>query len=201
MSTSSCSTSPTRRTDIGDTLEAMSQLVDVGKAREIGASNFSAAQLEEMAAAAKERGVRPFVNLQNEYSLVQREPEAEVIPACVRLGITFVPYFPLASGLLTGKYKRDEPAPEGTPPRGVGRPRRRVPLRRALRPGRAARRVRARPRAHAARARAVVARDEPGRRQCDRRRDVARADPPNAAATEAWKLTDKELAEVDALLG
>jgi aryl-alcohol dehydrogenase-like predicted oxidoreductase len=54
------------------------------------------------------------VNLQNEYSLVQREPEAEVIPACDRLGVTFIPYFPLASGLLTGKYKRNEAAPEGS---------------------------------------------------------------------------------------
>ncbi|HZP30258.1 MAG TPA: aldo/keto reductase [Acidimicrobiia bacterium] len=105
---------PDPSTPIGDTLEAMSALVDAGKVREIGGSNFSAAQLDEMASAARERGVRPFVNLQNEYSLVQRDAEAEVIPACMRLGITFVPYFPLASGLLTGKYKRDEPAPEGS---------------------------------------------------------------------------------------
>ena len=52
--------------------------------------------------------------MQNEYSLVARDPEAEVIPACVRLGVSFVPYFPLASGLLTGKYARGEAAPEGT---------------------------------------------------------------------------------------
>jgi aryl-alcohol dehydrogenase-like predicted oxidoreductase len=105
---------PDPTTPIGDTLEAMNRLVDAGKAREIGGSNFSAAQLEEMAAAARERGVRPFVNLQNEYSLVQREPEAEVIPTCRQLGITFVPYFPLASGLLTGKYERNKEAPEGS---------------------------------------------------------------------------------------
>jgi aryl-alcohol dehydrogenase-like predicted oxidoreductase len=105
---------PDPGTPIGDTLEALNRLVDAGKVREIGGSNFSAAQLDEMAAAAQERGVRPFVNLQNEYSLVQRDPEREVIPACQRLGITFVPYFPLASGLLTGKYKRDEAAPEGS---------------------------------------------------------------------------------------
>jgi aryl-alcohol dehydrogenase-like predicted oxidoreductase len=105
---------PDPTTPIGDTLEAMGRLVDAGKAREIGGSNFSAAQLEEMATAARERGVRPFVNLQNEYSLVQREPEAEVIPACRQLGITFVPYFPLASGLLTGKYERNKEAPEGS---------------------------------------------------------------------------------------
>ena len=105
---------PDAGTPIGDTLEAMNRLIDAGKVREIGGSNFSAAQLDEMATAAQERGVRPFVNLQNEYSLVQRDPEREVIPACQRLGITFVPYFPLASGLLTGKYKRDEAAPEGS---------------------------------------------------------------------------------------
>ena len=105
---------PDTGTPIGDTLEAMNRLIDAGKVREIGGSNFSAAQLDEMATAAQERGVRPFVNLQNEYSLVQRDPEREVIPACQRLGITFVPYFPLASGLLTGKYKRDEAAPEGS---------------------------------------------------------------------------------------
>ena len=105
---------PDPTTPIGDTLEAMNALVDQGKAREIGGSNFSAAQLDEVAAAATDARLRPFVNVQNEYSLVQRDAEAEVIPACVRLGITFVPYFPLASGLLTGKYRRDEPAPEGS---------------------------------------------------------------------------------------
>jgi aryl-alcohol dehydrogenase-like predicted oxidoreductase len=105
---------PDPSTPIGDTLEAMNRLIDEGKVLEIGGSNFNAAQLDEMVAAAKERGLRPFVNLQNEYSLVQREPEAEVIPACERLGITFVPYFPLASGLLTGKYRRNEAAPEGS---------------------------------------------------------------------------------------
>jgi aryl-alcohol dehydrogenase-like predicted oxidoreductase len=105
---------PDPTTPIGDTLEAMNRLIDEGKVLEIGGSNFNAAQLDEMAAAAQERGLRPFVNLQNEYSLVQREPEAEVIPACERLGITFIPYFPLASGLLTGKYKRNEAAPEGS---------------------------------------------------------------------------------------
>jgi aryl-alcohol dehydrogenase-like predicted oxidoreductase len=105
---------PDPSTPIGDTLEAMNRLIDDGKVLEIGGSNFDAAQLDEMAAAAKDRGLRPFVNLQNEYSLVQREPEAEVIPACERLGITFIPYFPLASGLLTGKYKRNEAAPEGS---------------------------------------------------------------------------------------
>ncbi len=105
---------PDAETPIGDTLEALDALVQAGKVREIGCSNFSAAQLEEADAAAKERGVRPFATVQNDYSLLQREPEKEVLPACARLGIAFVPYFPLASGLLTGKYKRGEAPPEGT---------------------------------------------------------------------------------------
>ena len=105
---------PDADTPIGDTLEALGRLVDAGKVREIGCSNFSAAQLEEADAAARERGTRPFAAVQNDYSLLQREPEAEVLPACERLGIAFVPYFPLASGLLTGKYQKGQPPPEGT---------------------------------------------------------------------------------------
>ncbi|MSO78025.1 MAG: aldo/keto reductase [Acidimicrobiia bacterium] len=105
---------PDAETPIGDTLEALNSLVQAGKVREIGCSNFSEAQLDEAAAAAEERGVRPFATVQNDYSLLQREPEKEVLPACARLGIAFVPYFPLASGLLTGKYKRGEAPPEGT---------------------------------------------------------------------------------------
>ena len=105
---------PDPATPIGDTLAALDQLVAAGKVRELGCSNFSAAQLDDAAAAARDLGVRPFVTVQNEYSLLQHEPEAEVLPACARLGLTFVPYFPLASGLLTGKYRRGEPPPEGT---------------------------------------------------------------------------------------
>jgi len=105
---------PDADTPIGDTLEALNRLIDAGKVREIGCSNFSAAQLDEAAAAASERGVRSFAAVQNDYSLMQRDPEAEVLPACARLGIAFVPYFPLASGLLTGKYQKGQPPPEGT---------------------------------------------------------------------------------------
>ncbi|HEX6310270.1 MAG TPA: aldo/keto reductase [Acidimicrobiia bacterium] len=105
---------PDPATPIGDTLAAMNALVDAGKVREIGCSNFTAAQLDEAAAAAAERGLRPFVTVQNEYSLLKREPEAEVAPACARLGMTLTPYFPLASGLLTGKYRRGETPPPGT---------------------------------------------------------------------------------------
>ena len=105
---------PDSETPVGDTLEALDRLIRAGKVLEIGCSNFSAAQLDEAAAAAAERGVRPFVTVQNEYSLVHREPEAEVLPACARLGFSFVPYFPLASGLLTGKYARGAAPPPGS---------------------------------------------------------------------------------------
>jgi aryl-alcohol dehydrogenase-like predicted oxidoreductase len=105
---------PDLDTPIGDTLEALDRLVAAGKVGEIGCSNFSAAQLDEAARAAEERGVRPFVTLQNEYSLLHRAPEAEVLPACERLHLSFVPYFPLASGLLTGKYTRGAAPPAGT---------------------------------------------------------------------------------------
>jgi aryl-alcohol dehydrogenase-like predicted oxidoreductase len=70
--------------------------------------------LDEAAAAAKERGVPMFVNLQNNYSLLDRGVEDDVIPACERLDMTLMPYFPLASGVLTGKYTRGEQPPEGT---------------------------------------------------------------------------------------
>lgn len=105
---------PDEQTPIGDTLEALGRLIDAGKVREIGCSNFSAAQLDEAAKAASDRGVPAFAAVQNDYSLMQRDPEAEVLPACDRLGIGFVPYFPLASGLLTGKYRKGEAPPEGT---------------------------------------------------------------------------------------
>lgn len=104
---------PDPDTPITDTLGALHALVRAGKIREIGCSNFSAAQLREADAAAKVIGTR-FVSVQNEYSLLQREPEREVLPACKQLGLAFLPYFPLASGLLTGKYARGVAAPPGT---------------------------------------------------------------------------------------
>jgi aryl-alcohol dehydrogenase-like predicted oxidoreductase len=97
---------------IADTLGALDELVRAGKVREIGCSNFSADQLREAEAAA--RGGARFVSVQNEYSLLHRDPEAEVLPECGRQGLAFLPYFPLASGLLTGKYRRGQAAPQGT---------------------------------------------------------------------------------------
>jgi aryl-alcohol dehydrogenase-like predicted oxidoreductase len=98
---------------IADTLGAMDELVKAGKVREIGCSKFSPGQLREAEAAVRPGGAR-FVSVQNEYSMIHREPEQGVLDECARLGIAFIPYFPLASGLLTGKYRRGQPVPQGT---------------------------------------------------------------------------------------
>ena len=101
---------PDQGVPIADTLGALDGLLKAGKVREIGCSNFSAEQLEE-AARATAPGAARFVSVQNEYSLIHREPERSVLPACERLGLAFLPYFPLASGLLTGKFEPGKPAP------------------------------------------------------------------------------------------
>jgi aryl-alcohol dehydrogenase-like predicted oxidoreductase len=97
-------------TPIAETLGAMSELVDEGKVRALGVSQHSAAQIREAHTAAGER----LETVQDEYSLLERGIEAEILPACEELGLGFLPFFPLASGLLTGKYRRGEDAPEGT---------------------------------------------------------------------------------------
>ena len=99
---------------IADTLGAMNDLVRAGKVREIGCSNFSAGQLDQAAGVAAAAGQRAFVSVQNEYNVLHREPEPEVLPACSRLGLGFLPYFPLASGLLTGKYATGTAAPSNS---------------------------------------------------------------------------------------
>ena len=98
---------------IGETLGAMDDLVQAGKVREIGCSNFSVDQIREAEAAVKKEAAR-FVSVQNEYSLLHREPEQGVLAECERRGLAFLPFFPLASGLLTGKYRRGRSAPEGS---------------------------------------------------------------------------------------
>jgi aryl-alcohol dehydrogenase-like predicted oxidoreductase len=100
-------------TPLEETLGTLNDLVHEGKVRWIGASNFSAEQIEEAEELARGAGLHRFVSVQNEYSLLDREAEDEVLPACERLGIGFLPYFPLANGLLTGKYRRGEIATEG----------------------------------------------------------------------------------------
>ena len=105
--------SPDPSTPIADTLGALDELVRSGKVREIGCSNFSAAQIRDAEGVVK-AGQARFVSVQNEYSLMHREPEAEVLAECERRGMAFIPYFPLASGLLTGKYRVGQPLPKGT---------------------------------------------------------------------------------------
>ena len=101
-------------TPIAETLATLDELVRARTVRAIGASNFSAEQIKEADAVARDRGLTRFTAVQNQYSLLVRDPEPEVLPTCERLGLGFVPFFPLASGLLTGKYRRGEAAPAGT---------------------------------------------------------------------------------------
>src|SRR5213076_3331010 len=92
---------PDPTTPIADTMQALNDAVKAGKVREIGCSNFSA---EQMRAARATPGPRYFVSVQNDYSLMKRDAETDVLPECARTGVAFLPYFPLANGLLTGKY-------------------------------------------------------------------------------------------------
>ncbi|HEY2373780.1 MAG TPA: aldo/keto reductase [Gaiellaceae bacterium] len=104
---------PDEGTPIEETLGALDDLITAGKVRYIGSSNYSAEQIEEADRAAGERKLTRFVSAQNHYSLVERDIEDDMLPTCERLGIGMLPYFPLASGLLTGKYTRGETATEG----------------------------------------------------------------------------------------
>jgi aryl-alcohol dehydrogenase-like predicted oxidoreductase len=96
-------------TPLAETLAAMQELVDEGRVRWLGLSNVERSLIDEAAAVGA-----PVVAVQNRYSLMDRRDDADVLPRCLELGIGYVPYFPLESGLLTGKYRRGEPAPEGT---------------------------------------------------------------------------------------
>ena len=101
-------------TPVEETLSALTDLVREGKVRYLGSSNFAAWQVVEAELTARGDHLERFVSAQNQYSLLQREAEAELLPACRRFGIGVLPYFPLATGLLTGKYHRDEPPPVGS---------------------------------------------------------------------------------------
>jgi len=101
-------------TPLEETLGALEELVEAGKVRHIGSSNFSAAEVRAAGEVAREQGVSAFVSAQNRYSLVDRDAETELVPALEELGLGLIPYYPLANGLLTGKYRRGEPAPDGT---------------------------------------------------------------------------------------
>ncbi|GAA1676148.1 aldo/keto reductase [Fodinicola feengrottensis] len=105
---------PDNITPIAETLAALHELVQEGKIRYIGSSNFSGWQVADAAWTAETSGLTSFISEQSEYSLARREIEREVVPAAERFGVDILPYFPLASGVLTGKVGRDRKAPKGS---------------------------------------------------------------------------------------
>jgi len=105
---------PDPLTPIEETLAALHDLVTEGKVRYLGSSNFAAWQITEADWVARTEGLTPFVSAQNRYNLLDRDAERELVPAAESAGVGILPYVPLASGLLTGKYRRGEPAPAGS---------------------------------------------------------------------------------------
>lgn len=105
---------PDGKTPVEETLAALDDLVREGKVLYLGSSNFTAWEVAHADWVARSAGTARFVSAQNSYSLLDRKVEAELVPACERYGVGVLPYFPLANGLLTGKYRRGEPAPPGT---------------------------------------------------------------------------------------
>ncbi len=104
---------PDTRTPIEESLDALDELVRDGKVRYIGSSNFAGWQIVDADWTARTAGGARFISAQNEYSLLERDVEAEVVPACEQTGVGILPFFPLSSGLLTGKYHRDQAPPPG----------------------------------------------------------------------------------------
>jgi aryl-alcohol dehydrogenase-like predicted oxidoreductase len=108
-------------TPIEETLRALDDLIRLGKVRYVGVSDFAAWQLARANLLAEMRGWTPFVVIQSEYHMLERSVEREVLPYCQAHHVGFVPYYPLAGGFLTGKYRRNEPPPPGS--RGESNPR------------------------------------------------------------------------------
>ncbi|MDH7973227.1 aldo/keto reductase [Sphingomonas sp. AR_OL41] len=105
---------PCPRAPIEETIAALDELVSEGKVRYLGHSHFTGWQVADADWIARDAGRERFISAQNHYSLLERSAEQELIPACERFGVGLLPYFPLANGWLTGKYRRDAPAPAGT---------------------------------------------------------------------------------------
>jgi aryl-alcohol dehydrogenase-like predicted oxidoreductase len=112
---------PDPGTPIEETLAALDDLVRAGKVRYLGNSNFAGWQIADADWTARTAGTHRFVSAQNQYSLLERAVETEVVPACERFGLGLLPFFPLADGLLTGKYRRGEQPPSGSRLAGSGR--------------------------------------------------------------------------------
>ena len=104
---------PDPETPLEETLRALDDLVRQGKVRYVGCSNFAGWQVADAAWISRSEGLAPFVSVQNEYSLLVRDVESEVVPAMQKFGLGLLPFFPLAGGLLTGKYRHGEPLPAG----------------------------------------------------------------------------------------
>jgi aryl-alcohol dehydrogenase-like predicted oxidoreductase len=104
---------PDVRTPIEESLDALDELVREGKVRYIGSSQFSGWQIVDADWTARTSGTARFISTQGEYSLLERDVEREIVPACEQMGVGILPFFPLSSGLLTGKYHRGEPPPDG----------------------------------------------------------------------------------------
>jgi aryl-alcohol dehydrogenase-like predicted oxidoreductase len=105
---------PDGATPIEETLAALDDLVRAGKVRYLGNSQFAGWQIADAAWTARAAHLTPFISAQNHYSLLERDVEREVVPACERFGLGLLPFFPLASGLLTGKYRRGAAPPPNT---------------------------------------------------------------------------------------
>ena len=110
---------PDFATPLEETLDALTDLVREGKVRYVGSSNLAAWQVTDAAWIARQARLVPFISAQNEYSLLERQAERELVPACLRHGVGIIPYYPLAGGLLTGKYA-GQPT-DGAPGRLTGR--------------------------------------------------------------------------------
>ncbi len=105
---------PDPKTPIEETMRALDDLVKSGKVRYIGSSNYTGWQVVEADWAAKTEHLTPFISAQNEYSLLNRDVEKELTPVCSKYNVGLLPFFPLASGFLTGKYRPGQPPPEGS---------------------------------------------------------------------------------------
>ncbi len=111
---------PDGDTPTEETMRALDDIVKSGKVRYIGNSNYAGWQVVDAAWVARTEHLTPFITAQNQYNLLERNIERELVPACKKYGLSILPYFPLASGFLTGKYRPGEPAPEGTRLAGMG---------------------------------------------------------------------------------
>jgi aryl-alcohol dehydrogenase-like predicted oxidoreductase len=105
---------PDPLTPMAETLDALDEVVKEGKVRYIGSSNLTAWQVADAEWLARTKGTERFISAQNHYSLLERDAETELLPACEEFGVGMLPFFPLANGLLTGKYQRDQARPKGT---------------------------------------------------------------------------------------